>query len=94
MVSLRLQNERLYIFLLSAAVALLQVRGQKVTVGGQRGDGGEARGLTEGRLLGIPTPHPALLVGGTVMAASLQASVAPVYWLFYTFKSNKKKQLS
>lgn len=28
------------------------------------------------------------------MAASLQASVLPVYWLFYTVKSNKTELLS
>lgn len=50
---------------------------------------GDRGGLTEGCLSGIPTPPSHLMVGGTVMAASLQASVLPVYWLFYTVKSNK-----
>lgn len=59
-----------------------------VLVGKGRGD------LTEGCLLGIPTPPPPLSVGGTVMPASLQASVLPVYWLFYTVKSNKTELLS
>lgn len=59
LVSRRAQNERLHIFLFSAAVALLQVNGQRSQLGGQRGDGGGSKGwgLTEGCLLGIPT-HP------------------------------------
>lgn len=44
LVSLRLQNERLYIFLFSAAVALLQVKGQRSQLGVKGGGGGEMRG--------------------------------------------------
>lgn len=58
-------------------------------MGVKGGDGRAGRAdLTEGRLLGIPTPSP-LSVGGNVTPASLQASVLPVYWLFYTVKLNK-----
>lgn len=50
------QNERLYIFLFSAAVALLQVKGQRSQLGVKGGMVEKRGGLTEGCLLGIPTP--------------------------------------
>lgn len=50
--------------------------------------------LTEGRLFGIPTPPPPSSVGGIVTPASLQASLLPVYWLFYTVKSNNAEPRS
>lgn len=78
-----------FIFFFLCSCGLAVGRGPKVTDGGQRGDGRAGRAdLTEWRLLGIPTPSP-LSVGGNVTPASLQASVLPVYWLFYTVKLNK-----
>ena len=61
---------------------------------GSKGDGGGVRGTHRGVFVRHSHPHPPVLVGGTVMAASLQASVLPVYWLFYTVKSNKTELLS
>lgn len=60
LVSLGVQNEKLYIFLFSAAAAVLQVTGQRsqIRVKGWAVEAG--LGLTEGCLLGIPTPFSSL----------------------------------
>lgn len=81
-------------FFFSAAVALVQVKGQRSQLRVKGGMVGEVRRAHRGVFVRHSHPPSPLLVGGTVMAASLQASVLPVYWLFYTVKSNKTELLS
>lgn len=75
-------------------MALLQVKGQRPQLGVKGGRVEKRGGAHRGVFVRHSHPPYPLSVGGTVMAASLQASVLPVYWLFYTVKSNKTELLS